>query len=182
MLDISETRSLDHRRIYYYVMWTDNGSILLEADRRRQERKYPMIKVLRGCILKLSLYLVHSVLILYRKGNMQSAILLSFVASSSLRPCRLQSTHPQMSCHISPYIYNVYRWLCVMCDLYAWCARFANKRVHSEPSQTRVFTLFAIRSFPVNKFSVHFQESVNANFSFGKLPSQGEIAHITVRA
>ncbi len=34
--------------------------------------------------------------------------------------------------------------------------------------QTRVYTLFAIRSFPVNKFSTIFQKkSVNANFSFG---------------
>ncbi len=40
---------------------------------------------------------------------MQSAILLSFVASSSLPPCRLQSTHPLMPCYISPYIvYNIY--------------------------------------------------------------------------
>ncbi len=31
--------------IYYYVIWTDNGSKLLEADTRRQEGKYPMIKV-----------------------------------------------------------------------------------------------------------------------------------------
>ncbi len=53
--------------------------------------------------------------------------------------------------------------LCVMCDLYAWCVRFANKR----DRETRVYTLFAIRSFPVNKFSVHFQKSASANFSFG---------------
>ncbi len=33
--------------------------------------------------------------------------------------------------------------------------------------QTQVYTLFAICSFPVNKFSVHFQKSANANFSFG---------------
>ncbi len=33
--------------------------------------------------------------------------------------------------------------------------------------QTRVYTLFAIRSFKVNKFIVHFQKSVNTNFFFG---------------
>ncbi len=63
-----------------------------------------MIKVLRGCILKLSLHSVNSVPILYRTGNMQSAILLSFVVSSSIPPCRLQSTLPQMPCYIIPYI------------------------------------------------------------------------------
>ncbi len=45
---------------------------------------------------------------------MQSAILLSFVASSSLPPCGLQSTHPPMPCYVSLYVvYNVYRcdWL-----------------------------------------------------------------------
>ncbi len=68
-----------------------------------------MIKVLQGCILKLSFHSVNSVLILYRTGTMQSAILLSFVASSSLPPCGLQSTHPPMPSYISPYIvYNVY--------------------------------------------------------------------------
>ncbi len=45
--------------IYYYVIWTDNGSMLL------------------------LLHSVDSVPILYRTGNMQSAILLSFVTSSS---------------------------------------------------------------------------------------------------
>ncbi len=68
--------------IYYYVIWSEKGSTLPEANTRRQRGKYPMIK-LRGCILKLSLYSVNSVLILYRTGNMQSAILLSFVTSSS---------------------------------------------------------------------------------------------------
>ncbi len=44
---------------------------------------------------------------------MQSAILLSFVASSSLPPCELQSTHPPMSCYISPcVVYSVYGWYC----------------------------------------------------------------------
>ncbi len=114
--------------IYYYVIWTDNRGIAPEANTRRQEGKYPMIKVLWGCILKLSLYLVNSVLILYRignmqsakllsfvvllilyrTGNMQSAILLSFVVSSSLPPCGLPSTHPPMPCYTSPYVvYNV---------------------------------------------------------------------------
>ncbi len=37
--------------------------------------------------------------------------------------------------------------------------------------QARVYTLFAIRSFPVNKFSVHFRKSANANFSFGDTQS-----------
>ncbi len=39
----------------------------------------------------------HTVLILYRTGNVQSAILSSFVVSSSLPPCGLQSTHPLIS-------------------------------------------------------------------------------------
>ncbi len=89
--------------IYYYIIWTDNGSMLPEANTRRQEGKYPMIKVLQGCILRLSLQSVNSVLFLYRADNMQFAILLSFVASSLLPPCGLQSTHPQMLCYISPY-------------------------------------------------------------------------------
>ncbi len=98
--------------IYYYVIWTDNGSRLLEADTRRQEGKYPMIKVLQGCILKLSLYSVNTAFIHYGTGNMQSAILLSFIASSSLPPCGLQSTHPQVSCYISPYVvYYVYGYI-----------------------------------------------------------------------
>ncbi len=67
-----------------------------------------MIKVSQSYIPKLSLHSVNSVLILYRIGNMQSAILLSFVAFSSLPPYRLQSTHPPISC-ISPYVvYNIY--------------------------------------------------------------------------
>ncbi len=95
-----------HKR--YYVIWTDNESTLPEANPRRQEGKYPMIKVLQGCIRKLSLHSVNSMLILYRTGNMQFAILLSFVTSSSLPPCGLQSTHPPMPCYISPYvIYNI---------------------------------------------------------------------------
>ncbi len=57
--------------IYSFVIWTDNGSTLSKVDTQRQEEKYPMIKVLRGCILELSLYSVNSVLIIYRTGNMQ---------------------------------------------------------------------------------------------------------------
>ncbi len=67
--------------IYYYVIWTNNESRLLEADTRRQDGKYPMIKVLQGCILKLSLYLVNTVLFLYKTGNMQY-----FYHSSPLPP------------------------------------------------------------------------------------------------
>ncbi len=84
--------------IYYYVIQTDNGSMLPEANTARQEGKYPMIKVLHGCILKLLLHSINSVFILYRTGNMQSAIFLSFAASSSLSPCGLQSTHSPMPC------------------------------------------------------------------------------------
>ncbi len=47
---------------------------------------------------------VNSVFVLYRTGNMQSAILSSFVASSSFTPCELQSTHLWMPCYISPYV------------------------------------------------------------------------------
>ncbi len=98
--------------IYYYIIWADNKSMLLEVNTRRQEGKYPMIKVLQGCIIKLLLQSVNAVLILYRTHNMQFAILLSFVTSSSLPPCGLQSTHLLMPCYISLYIvYNVYAWL-----------------------------------------------------------------------
>ncbi len=90
--------------LYYWVIWTDNGNTLPETSPRRQEGKQPLIKVLVGCILKLLLHSVNSVLILYGTGNMQSAIFLSFVASSSLPPCGLQSTHLPMPCYISPYI------------------------------------------------------------------------------
>ncbi len=95
--------------IHYHVIWTDNRGTVPEANNWRQEGKYPMIKVLRGCIFKLSLYLVNSVLTLHRTGNMQSVILSSFVASSSLPLSGFQSIHPPMPCHISPYVvYNVY--------------------------------------------------------------------------
>ncbi len=48
-------------------------------------------------------------LILYRTGNIQSAILLSFVASTSQPPYGLQSTRPPMPCYIGLYVkYNVY--------------------------------------------------------------------------
>ncbi len=47
-------------------------------------------------------------LILYRTCDMQSAVLLSFVTSSSLPPCGLQSTHSPMTCYISLYVvYNL---------------------------------------------------------------------------
>ncbi len=46
--------------IYYYVIWTDSGGMLPEANTRRQEGKYPMIKVLQGCILKLFIHSVSS--------------------------------------------------------------------------------------------------------------------------
>ncbi len=74
-----------------------------------KEGKCPMIKVLQGCILKLLLHSVNSVLILYRTGVMQSAILLSFAISSSLPLCGFHSTHLPIPRYISPYIvYNVY--------------------------------------------------------------------------
>ncbi len=57
---------------------------------------------------------------------------------------------------------------------YVWCVicmRDArNSRIKwriPNHQQIRVYTLFAVCSFPVNKLSVHFQKSVNANFSFG---------------
>ncbi len=97
--------------IYYCVIWTDNGSMLPETNTRRQEGKYLMIKVLQGYILKLLLHSVNSGLILYRTGNMPSTILLSFVASSSLLPCGVESIHPPMLYYISPYVvYNIYDW------------------------------------------------------------------------
>ncbi len=103
--------------IYYYVIWTDNESTLSEGNTRRQEGKFPVIKVLQGCISQL-LHSVNSVLILYRTANMQSAIPLSFITSSSLLPCGLQSTHPPMSCYISPYVvYNIYGFPSVLQQL-----------------------------------------------------------------
>ncbi len=71
--------------------------MLPETNTQREKGKYPMIKVLQGCLLKLILHLVNSVLIFYRTGNMQSATLSSFVASSSLPPCRIQYV-----------VYNIY--------------------------------------------------------------------------
>ncbi len=108
--------------IYYYIMWTNKGSTLPEADTQRQEGKYSMIKVLQGCILKLSLHSVDSVFILYGIDNTQSTILLSFIASSSLPPCGLQSTHPPMPCYISPcVVYDIYDLsglrVCLFCFL-----------------------------------------------------------------
>ncbi len=108
MLSIFRSEALFGHLVYYYIIWTDNRGTVLEANTRRQEGTNDTIKVLRSCLLKLSLYLVNSVFILYRTGNMQSAILLSFIASSSLPPCGHQSTHPSMPCYISPYVvYNV---------------------------------------------------------------------------
>ncbi len=83
--------------------------MLPEANTQRQEEKNQMIKVLPGCILKLLLHSVNSVHILYSTGNMQSAILLSFVSFSSLPQCDLQSTHPQMLCYVSQYITRLWR-------------------------------------------------------------------------
>ncbi len=80
--------------IYYYVIWTDNGSALPDANTWRHEGKYPMIKVLQSCILKLSLHSVNSVLILYRTGNIQSAIL--FIRRLFLRATMWASIYPSM--------------------------------------------------------------------------------------
>ncbi len=93
-----------------------------------------MINVLQCCILKLLLHSVNSVPILYRTGNRQSAILLSFVASSSLLPCGLQSMHPRMPCYISPYVvYNVYDRMAIlpvyMFDLFLFLTGNAKKRL-----------------------------------------------------
>ncbi len=96
--------------IYYYVIWTDSGNMLPEANTRKQEGRHPAIKVLQGCILKLLLHFVNSVPILYRKGNMQSPIFLSFVVFSSLPPCGPNlHTRRCPATYISPYVvYNVY--------------------------------------------------------------------------
>ncbi len=132
--------------IHYYMIWTDNGSMLPEANTWRQESKYPIIKVLQGCILKLLLHSVNSVSILYRAGNIQSAILLSFVASSSLLSCGLQSTHPQMPCYISPYvIYNICGVHTILnkftYSTLAWSAKVSKqKHDHGLP----------VTSFPIN--------------------------------
>ncbi len=45
--------------IYYYIIWTDGGSMLPEANTLRQEGKYPTMKVLQGCIL--SYYYIQSI-------------------------------------------------------------------------------------------------------------------------
>ncbi len=42
--------------IYYYVIWTDNGSTLPEANARRQEGKYPMIKYHRVASLVIIIF------------------------------------------------------------------------------------------------------------------------------
>ncbi len=85
------------------------GACYLKPTLRGKRGNIYNIKVLQGCILKLSSHSINSVLILYRPGNRQSAILLSFVASSSLPPCGLQSTHSLMLWYISLYIvYNIY--------------------------------------------------------------------------
>ncbi len=78
--------------------------MLPEANTPRQEGKYPTMKVLQSCILKLLLHSVNSKPILYRIGNMQSAILRSFVATSFLPPCGLQSIHSRVPCYSRPYI------------------------------------------------------------------------------
>ncbi len=93
--------------IYYYVIWTDKGVCYLKRT-LIGKRGNIQVKVLQCCICEL-LHSVNSVPILYRTGNMQSAILLSFVTTSSLPPCGLQSNHPLMPCYISPYVvYIVY--------------------------------------------------------------------------
>ncbi len=108
--------------IYYYVIWTDNASMLLEANTRRQEGKYPTIKVMQSYIFKLLSHSVNSVPILYRTGNMQSAILLSFVTSSFLPSCGLQSAHLCMPCCISPYVvYNVCGKSAINCWIISEC-------------------------------------------------------------
>ncbi len=48
--------------IYYYVMWTDNGSMSPEANTQMQDGKYRKIKILQGCVFKLSLQSVNSVI------------------------------------------------------------------------------------------------------------------------
>ncbi len=53
--------------------------------------------------------------------------------------------------------------------------------------QTWVYTLFAICSFPVNKFSVHFQKSANANFSSNdaqsyRLEERSRASHARIKA
>ncbi len=76
--------------------------MLPEANTRRQEGKYPMIKVLRGGIRKL-------VLILYKIGNMQSAILLSFVTFPPYRYVGINLAPVDALLYQSIYVvYNVW--------------------------------------------------------------------------
>ncbi len=97
--------------IYYYVIWTDNGSMLPETNVRRQEGEISNDKSIAGLHPQVIITFSQFRAILYRTGNTQFAILLSFVASSSLSPCGLQSTHPPVPSYISPYVvYNIYGW------------------------------------------------------------------------
>ncbi len=101
-------------RKHGWVIHTYNDNILRKTNvfciaQRQNERHMMNSVIFTCCILKLLLHSVNSVPILYRTGNMLSAILLLCVASSSLLPCGLQSTHPLMHCYFSPYVvYNVY--------------------------------------------------------------------------
>ncbi len=105
--------------------------MLPAADSWMLEGKYPMIKVLRGCILKLMLiicrignmqfailllFVVCSslMLIICRIGNMQFAILLSFVVCSTLPPRALQFTHPPIPSYQSIRLWDhlvVHKWI-----------------------------------------------------------------------
>ncbi len=141
------TLSID---INIFVIWTDNGSILPEANIRRQEGKYPMIKVLHGCILTLSLHSVNLVFILYRTGNMQSAILLSFAASSSLPPCGLQSTHPPMPCYISPYVvYNIYDLIMTVFEIKIQMLAKLEKNIHIKREAQLPYNVVVVRDVPL---------------------------------
>ncbi len=106
------------------------------------------------------------------------------VASGRLPPGRLSSWNASLQLsflQVGKTIVKVavhYAW-CVICmrDAHSsWIkGRIANHQ------QTRVYTLFTICSFPVNKFSVHFQKKARIEFFLWwcvKLPPRGEIARI----
>ncbi len=82
-----------------HVKWSQHSEAKGEISNDKSIVGHPQV------IITFSQFSVH----FSQAGNMQSAILLSFVASSSLWPCGLQSSHPLMPCYISPYeVYNIY--------------------------------------------------------------------------
>ncbi len=69
--------------------------------------------------------------------------------------------------------------LCVIRDLYAWCAQFANTRTISKLKYIHYSQSVFFQSTNLVCIS---KKSVNANVSFGHARTRGEITRITMRA